>query len=162
MPLKKGYQMKKIVLYSAILCLSFVLCGISDSTLYAKNKKKKVEKLQKNESQQKQDLKDIVKLHDKTSHELREYYNYTAKDNAEILEKMKILSEKLEERFAELEALSIYHDKQLAEIKDCIYKKYTDSSYCPFEYFARWFEESAEDSESNIERHSSQQSEIGN
>lgn len=154
--------MKKIVLYSAILCLSFVLCGISDSTLYAKNKKKKVEKLQKNESQQKQDLKDIVKLHDKTSHELREYYNYTAKDNAEILEKMKILSEKLEERFSELEALSNYHEKQLAEIKDCIYKRYLDSSYCPFEYFKRWFEEPAEDSESNIERHSSQQSEITN
>lgn len=125
-----------------------------DSLLCGQTKKQKQEKLAKKKKNQKQP---VAVVPDKKADEMAVYYNYTAKENQAILQQIVILSDRLESRIFQLEDVSLYHDEQIAEIKDCMYKKYIDSSFCPFEYFKRWFDDPFNKSGINISRHTIEQ-----
>jgi len=141
--------MKKFMILAIILSSSLGIYLKDDSLLCGQTKKQKQEKIAKKKKNQKKPAVEAVKKPD----EMEQYYNYTAKENQAILQQIVILSDKLEARLVELEQISLYHDQQIAEIKDCLYKKYIDSSFCPFEYFKRWFDDPFNKSAIDIHRH---------
>jgi hypothetical protein len=132
------------MVFITIVCVGFHFS--KDNDLVAATKKKKQEK-------QVARKRCAVPAHNKNEDQLKEYYNYTAQDNQKILDQIIILSANLEKRFIELEQLSLYHDEVLADIKDCLYKKYITPNYCPFEYFKKWFDDPFDKSGIDIKRH---------
>lgn len=142
--------MKKFIVIAIILSLFLGVYLKDNSLLCGQTKKQKQEKIDKKKKNQKQLVIEAAKKHD----EMQQYYNYTAQENQAILQQIVILSDRLEARIVELEEISLYHDVQIAEIKDCMYKKYIDSSFCPFEYFKRWFDDPFNKSAIEIKRHS--------
>lgn len=141
--------MKKFYILAIIVCLPLSFYLQDDSLLCGQTKKQKQEKLAKKKKNQKQPVVGAAKKVD----EMQQYYNYTAQENQAILQQIVILSDRLEARIVELEQISLYHDDQIADIKDCLYKKYIDSSFCPFEYFKRWFDDPFNKSSIDIKRH---------
>lgn len=137
------------MILAIILSSSLGIYLKDDSLLCGQTKKQKQEKLAKKKKNQKQPVVEAAKKVD----EMQQYYNYTAQENQAILQQIVILSDRLEARIVELEQISLYHDDQIADIKDCLYKKYIDSSFCPFEYFKRWFDDPFNKSAIDIKRH---------
>ena len=87
--------------------------------------------------------------------ELKEDYNYTVANFIVILDRVVNLCKELEETVQQLDdtvhihgfqiqnidAISLVHESKLLNIRDYLYQKSLDPTYCPFDMFKKWYEE---------------------
>lgn len=116
---------KSFVLLATVFTL-FLVGAVSDTILYAGAKKEKHHK------------KKTVK---KKYAQLKDDYHYTVANFIVILEDLVSKSDELEKRIQKMEAKSLRHDQKLVNIRDYLYAKSLDPTYCPFDMFKKWYEE---------------------
>ena len=124
---------RKLFIFSMILSSIFFLGSIHDSGLCAQPKKSKLVKqkvLKRNYEKLKEDLRFTKESCVDCLHELLVINN-------ELENKAK----ELEERVKELESICIIQNKQLSTIKDYLYQKELDPTYCPFDMLKKFYED---------------------
>ena len=126
-----------------ILFTFFLVWATCDSPLYAGVKKGKHEK--------RHTKKQLARKYT----QLKEDYNYTVANFIVILDRVVNLCKELEETVQQLdenvqthsfqihnlETHSLIHDSKLLNIRDYLYQKSLDPTYCPFDMFKKWYEE---------------------
>lgn len=133
---------KGAVLLAIMFCF-FIMCSATDTVLCGHVKKTKHAKpLKKKQLQRKYT-------------ELKEDYNYTVANFIVILDRVVNLCKELEEtvqqlddtvhthgfQIQNLDAISLVHESKLLNIRDYLYQKSLDPTYCPFDMFKKWYEE---------------------
>lgn len=118
---------KSFILLASVFTI-FLVGSLGDTVLYAGAKKNKHVKHKK---------KDLKRKYDT----LRDDYEYTVTNFVFLLDQLSDVLKDHEIRLQKLQTHSIYQDQNILSIREYLYQKSMDPTFCPFDLLKKWYEE---------------------